>query len=1117
MKTRKYRRILSLTGAALLLSTPLIPGTLAANGRPTVAQAATSQLASAVEQSKSDRLLNDLLAEQAALAGAQATMGADESEARQVSNEQNETAEILTQAGQASDSQATAEAAGDPTGSSTSAATADVLATPASAASEDINKWMPNRRLQQIVLNNLQRQGVAVTSVDQIHEQEMLKLKWLSNEPMTDPGNFAPFDSELVPQNDPDGDYLLDGLNKATNLKSVVLKGLGRPQRRGNIRSLTPLAQMVYLETIDVSGNQLRYTSPLIRIQNESAKLKSVDISNNSIGNFSGLKKEKLQQFKYKGQMVVTNNTGVPKGETTETYDLTRVIKPLSGETLESQFGAPRLNFKQYQRFNLALPVGQPQNKISVYENGAAQGNGSVSGFKITYEGLAEQEYYPGLPTEFAGQTDLSHKYRYAMFVNLYQRGETDQPVVTVIIPYHDTDLVGVPVFVQGMDENGEKIGAGRFAPEPHPRWNQQGNYTYHSYSGYVDQKERLPYRITDEPQSVTVVYQPMLRAQDREIARGSAWIAKDNLTQVRTKKGTEVPLETLDLDKKKIKVTITADNTGNEVTEAEATAKIGKYTIVYQYDYHKFTSHLTVTGLETTIIAHDLTIKANEAWSPADHFVGAVGAEGIALALTDLNVDASSVDPNKPGVYQVIFTIPAALNGGKSYRRIVELTVEANDLEAPPVDPETPTPEQPEKPTPEQPEKPTPEEPEKPTPEEPETPTPEEPEKPTPEEPEKPTPEEPEKPTPEEPEKPTPEQPEKPTPEEPEKPTPEQPEKPTPEEPEKPTPEQPEKPTPEEPEKPTPEQPEKPTPEEPEKPTPEQPEKPTPEQPEKPTPEEPEKPTPEKPEKPTPEEPEKPTPEEPEAPTPEQPEKPTPEEPEKPTPEEPEKPTPEEPEKPTPEEPEKPTPEQPEKPTPEEPETPTPEKPEKPTPEEPEKPTPEQPEKPTPEEPEKPTPEKPGKPTPEEPETPTPEKPEKPTPEEPEKPTPEEPETPDLPGEPGESETPVNPENPGDSEAPEQPEKPADPETVPAPVLPSEPQGPQDPQKPAAPDLVATTPQSNLPSTPGTARANGQQTTILPQANERHASILTALGTLALLLTGFVAVRGLWKIVKPR
>ncbi|WP_461219512.1 bacterial Ig-like domain-containing protein [Lapidilactobacillus salsurivasis] len=914
MKTKKYQLILSMTGAALLFSTPLTTATVAAADGQLAVAAGASRPTSTAKQAKADALLNNLLGEQAALANAQAALSENESAAAQSPSGRNETKETAIENGEISDPQATTVAPDSPTDSSTATA----VTTRAAQAQPEINIWMPNRELQQLVLNNLQRQGVAVTSVDQIHSEEMAQLEWLSNEPMTDPGEFAPFSSELVPKYRPNGEYELDGLRKAVNLKSIVLKGLGQPQRRGNIRSLTPLVNLRHLETIDVSGNQIQSTDELLFIQSLCPQFKSLDISNNSIGDFSGIRQEKLQQFKYKGQIVVTNNTGVLKGETTETYDLARVIKPVKGETLERQFDVPQLNFNQYQRLDLAMPAGRPQNKISVYENGAAQGNGSVSGFKVTYEGLAEQEAYPGLPPEFAGQTDLPHKYRYAMFANLYQRGETDQPVATIIIPYHDTDLIGERVFVQSVDENGKSIGDVRFVTAAHPDLYQQGYYKYPSYAGYVDQKEPLAYRVTDEPQTFTAVYHPMLRTQDRKIARGSAWTVKDNLTQVRTKEGAEVPLAKLDLDQNKIKVTIASAYNGKEYTEAEVVKKTGEYTVTYTYDDKKFKSHLTVADQLTTIVAHDLTIKANEAWSPAAHFDSAT-AQGIALSLEDLDVDASSVDLAKPGVYQVIFTIPAALNGGTPYQRTVTLTVEANNLEAPPVDPETPE-------------------------------------------------------------------------------------------------------------------------------VPEQPEKPTPEEPETPTPEQPEKPTPEQPEKPTPEEPNKPTPEEPETPTPEEPNKPTPEEPEKPTPEEPEKPTPEEPETPTPEEPEKPTPEQPEKPTPEEPETPTPEQPEKPTPEEPE--------------------------------------------------------------------TPVNPENPGDSEAPEQPEAPADPETVPDPVTPSE---PQDPQNPATPDLITPTPQPDLPSTPWTPQANDQQGPVLPQANERHASVLTALGTLALLLTGFAVVRGLWKIVKPR
>jgi hypothetical protein len=143
-------------------------------------------------------------------------------------------------------------------------------------------------------------------------------------------------------------------------------------------------------------------------------------------------------------------------------------------------------------------------------------------------------------------------------------------------------------------------------------------------------------------------------------IYSGDNWKAADQFVSGLTKNGEsltkeEVATDVSNTSGKPISYTIT-DSEGKEVNTID-NKKSGKYTITYQYGNVTQSTILTVVTYTPTITTHDSSIFVGSVWTAVNNFDQAYTAAGKHLSFSDLTVDASAVDINTPGVYQVRYT----------------------------------------------------------------------------------------------------------------------------------------------------------------------------------------------------------------------------------------------------------------------------------------------------------------------------------------------------------------------------------------------------------------------------------------------------------------------------
>lgn len=153
---------------------------------------------------------------------------------------------------------------------------------------------------------------------------------------------------------------------------------------------------------------------------------------------------------------------------------------------------------------------------------------------------------------------------------------------------------------------------------------------------------------------------QSQINLKAMTIYSGDSWKASDQFVSGLTKLGValtrdDVATDVANTSGKLISYTIT-DSEGKQVDAIDST-KSGKYTITYQYGHVTQSTTLTVVTYTPTITVHDSSIFVGSDWTAADNFDLAYTAAGKRLAISDLTVDASGVDVNTPGVYQVKYT----------------------------------------------------------------------------------------------------------------------------------------------------------------------------------------------------------------------------------------------------------------------------------------------------------------------------------------------------------------------------------------------------------------------------------------------------------------------------
>lgn len=164
-----------------------------------------------------------------------------------------------------------------------------------------IDMWMPNKRLQQLVLLTLQKlRGTDKTwnSVADITQEDMALLKSLST------SGHKGLDTYI----DGKTAYSLVGLEYAVNLTSISMGGslnYAPGAFYGDIEDLTPIANLQQLTEVDFQHNRIKDVTPLANLQN----LKSVYLAYNAIRDFSPLNGKfsytSNSNFSYTGQFII--------------------------------------------------------------------------------------------------------------------------------------------------------------------------------------------------------------------------------------------------------------------------------------------------------------------------------------------------------------------------------------------------------------------------------------------------------------------------------------------------------------------------------------------------------------------------------------------------------------------------------------------------------------------------------------------------------------------------------------------------------------------------------------------------------------------------------------------
>ncbi|KRM71989.1 KxYKxGKxW signal peptide domain-containing protein [Lacticaseibacillus brantae] len=156
--------------------------------------------------------------------------------------------------------------------------------TPTPQADDTIDTWMPNKKLQTLVLLMLQKQGTGKTwdTVSDITKQDMQQLTSIDNyyDTSNKPG-YDTFVDGITP-------YSLKGLEAATNLKNLILRMdyLHDPYTyRGDITDLSPIANLTKLQRIELTGNRIADLTPLKNLK----QVTYLDLSWNCISDWTQL------------------------------------------------------------------------------------------------------------------------------------------------------------------------------------------------------------------------------------------------------------------------------------------------------------------------------------------------------------------------------------------------------------------------------------------------------------------------------------------------------------------------------------------------------------------------------------------------------------------------------------------------------------------------------------------------------------------------------------------------------------------------------------------------------------------------------------------------------------
>lgn len=331
-----------------------------------------------------------------------------------------------------------------------------VEAAPAVTVNESIDDWMPNKTLQQLVANALNK------SITSIKKTDLTALTSLSVEHYTSGGH-----STLV---DGKSSFSLEGLQYATNLQSLDLgwdmyDSMFDGHLTGDITDISQLAALTKLVTLDLQSNRISDITPL----KDLTHLKTLNVTQNAIYDFSSLDYKQFSSFKFDGQYAVAAKTYIvdPNNPTITIPQLLKFPQnfQLVALVVDTASDFPDQNIEVQTFFDHM--GGGPTNNISkIYvrggtikkdENGQSIINADQS---ITFEDIRNQISPANVRSSWGGKVD-QNPVTYYLVEDFYAKGADDNQggLFRVFIPYDNPKTAG-DLTVKYLDTDGKSIQA---------------------------------------------------------------------------------------------------------------------------------------------------------------------------------------------------------------------------------------------------------------------------------------------------------------------------------------------------------------------------------------------------------------------------------------------------------------------------------------------------------------------------------------------------------------------------------------------------------------------------------------------------------------------------------
>lgn len=340
------------------------------------------------------------------------------------------------------------------------------------ADDETIDDWMPNKILQQTVLEHLQAlTGVDKTwnTVDDITKEDMALLTILFNDDTYIDGETS---------------FSLEGLQYAVNLERLSLnKGLNSPSTAyyGDVTDLSPIANLTKLTELNAQHNRISDLTPILGLTN----LKDLSLAFNHITDFSVLSelKPNLTTFTYAGQFIVLPTVYLNPGD--RTFTLENPYHLVDGST--PQF---------VTNGGVGEPVFSKGPQYRWYFQGATITIGANG--EAIYTNIQDQK--PGIEGSFNGTIVIKQDNYYF----LTARNDTGE--FAVVQPYILADTAA-SVTVHYQDEDGNPIADDVVLDNGHigetytTEQKDLDGYTFKEVQGNPTGE------FTDQPQEVTYVY----------------------------------------------------------------------------------------------------------------------------------------------------------------------------------------------------------------------------------------------------------------------------------------------------------------------------------------------------------------------------------------------------------------------------------------------------------------------------------------------------------------------------------------------------------------------------------------------------------------------------------